>query len=241
MNMETDFLKLVSLNIEKDRHFDRILPFLKKERPDVILLQEVFSKDIPRFEETLQMNSAFAIMKILQVEGNQCPLGVATFSPLSLTAQSAYYRGTPETLPIVPEGNPTNTNQVILETTVLKNQKKYRLINTHFTWTPDGQDTPLQHQDLHGLLKLLSQLPDFILCGDFNAPRGRVIFDTIASQYKDNIPSHIITTIDKNLHRAGDLQLVVDGLFSTPQYRVESVKLFDGLSDHYAISAKIFL
>jgi len=180
-------------------------------------------------------------MKILLVEGKQCPLGVAAFSPLSMTAQSAYYRGTTETIPIIPEGNPTNTNQVILETTVLKNQKEYRLINTHFTWTPDGQDTPLQHQDLKNLMQLLQQFPDFILCGDFNAPRGRVIFDAIASKYKDNIPSHITTTIDKNLHRAGDLQLVVDGLFSTPKYHVESVELFDGLSDHYAISAKIFL
>jgi len=56
--MHTDFLKLISLNIEKDRHFDLILPFLKKHQPDVILLQEVFSKDIPKIEEALQMKSA---------------------------------------------------------------------------------------------------------------------------------------------------------------------------------------
>lgn len=89
------------------------------------------------------------------------------------------------------------------------------------------------------LLKFLSEIPEFILCGDFNAPRGGIIFDTIASKYKDNIPSEINTTIDKNLHKAGDLKLVVDGLFTTPSYQITSIKIIDSLSDHCAILANI--
>ena len=29
-----------------------------------------------------------------------------------------------------------------------------------------------------------------VLAGDFNAPRGQEMFDTIAQNYKDNIPLH---------------------------------------------------
>ena len=34
-------MKLISLNIELNRHHDLVLPFLKKEKPDVICLQEL--------------------------------------------------------------------------------------------------------------------------------------------------------------------------------------------------------
>jgi hypothetical protein len=79
------------------------------------------------------------------------------------------------------------------------------------------------------------------MCGDFNAPRGRLIFDRIATKYKDNIPPYVTTTIDKNIHHAGDLQLVVDGLFSTSKYEVRSVQVLDGLSDHCAIIGEVFI
>ena len=95
-------------------------------------------------------------------------------------------------------------------------------------------------QDLKVLFELLENIPEFILCGDFNAPRGTAIFDSIAEKYKDNIPQDISTTIDKNLHKAGDLQLVVDGLFTTPEYKVDSIKILDKLSDHCAILATIY-
>jgi len=42
-------VKLISLNIEGDKHLDdKILPFFDKEKPDVLCLQEVFAKDIQK-------------------------------------------------------------------------------------------------------------------------------------------------------------------------------------------------
>ena len=42
-------MKLISLNIEGDKHLDdKILPFFDKEKPDVLCLQEVFAKDIQK-------------------------------------------------------------------------------------------------------------------------------------------------------------------------------------------------
>ncbi|MBP6950894.1 MAG: endonuclease/exonuclease/phosphatase family protein [Alphaproteobacteria bacterium] len=242
MNLPNSYLNIFSLNIEKDNHFSRIIPFFQQKKPDVILLQEVFLEDIPFLEKELRMKSTFVPMKTLVYKEDQKTLGVATFSALPVKkAYHTYYFGTDENLPIGPEGNPFNTARAILVTEIVKDNKTNRLINTHFTWTPDGTDSDQQHQDLQNLLQLLAEIPSFILCGDFNAPRGKVIFNKIAAKYKDNIPSHIKTTIDKTLHRAGDLQIVVDGLFSTPNYSVKSVEVLEGLSDHCAISAKVFL
>ncbi len=238
--LHPSFLKIVSLNIELDRHLDRILPFLKKEQPDVILMQEVLAKDISIFEETLGMKSIFTGLKLLLHEGTVHEEKLVTFSALPIVkSYSAYYRGDGQHLPLIQEGEAANMDRAILVVEVIKNNKQYCLVNTHFTWTPDGQPSEQQHQDLEALFQLLAPLPPFILCGDFNAPRGGPIFDAIGSRYKDNIPSDVTTTIDKNLHSAGDLQLVVDGVFSTPQYHIESVKLFDNLSDHWAIVTKV--
>jgi len=241
ISMPDNYLKIISLNIEQDKHLLNIIPFLQQQKSDVILLQEVFLDNLSFFEKELGMKGIFSVMKILTYKDRQRPWGIATFSALPMAKNfRTYYYGAHKIPPIGPEGDPLKIARCILLTEFLKENKSYCFANTHFTWTPDGQDSPQQHKDLKDLFQLLSQLSEFILCGDFNAPRGRIIFDKIASKYKDNIPSHITTTIDKNLHRTGDLQLVVDGLFSTPQYQVESVEIFDGLSDHCAILAKIF-
>ena len=230
-------LNIASVNIEQDRHFDRVMPFLKKQQPDVILLQEVLSKDIAYFENSLKMNSHYAALNNYD-DGTQH--GILTLSnyPL-LKTQVAYYRGDGANLPLLKRGQPEKMARAILVTEIIKENQRYCLINTHFTWSPNGQPSALQNEDINILMRLLSEIPEFVFCGDFNAPRGTAIFDKIASKYKDNIPLHINTTIDKNLHKAGGLKLVVDGIFSTSAYQINSVEIVDSISDHCAILAKI--
>lgn len=230
-------LNIVSVNIEKDRHFDRLMPFLKKQKPDVILLQEVLSKDIAYFEKSLEMESHYAA---LNRYADSTQLGILTLSNYPLLKTCAmYYRGDGDNLPLLEHAEPEKMARAILVTEIIKENQRYCLINTHFTWSPNGQPSALQNEDINILMQLLSEIPEFVFCGDFNAPRGTAIFDKIASKYKDNIPLHINTTIDKNLHKAGGLKLVVDGIFSTSAYQINSVEIVDSISDHCAILAKI--
>lgn len=97
----------------------------------------------------------------------------------------------------------------------------------------------MQQRLLPKLLETLGSFPELILAGDFNAPRGGEVFGTIAARYKDNIPPEYKTSIDGGLHRAGKLEYMVDGLFTTPQYIASKVRLIDGVSDHMAIVAEI--
>lgn len=240
--MSSSYLKLICLNIEIDKHFDRILPFFEREKPDVVLLQEVLQKDIPLLENTLNMKSHFTPVAQFEWQGSLQIEVQAIFTHLPLLGSSVeYYRGHKDFPPLIELGHGAGEfmARALSVIQVAKEGKHYRLAMTHFTWTPDGKPSAKQIHDIERLFDLLSPFPDIILCGDFNAPRGRVIFEKLAARFKDNIPLHITTTIDKNWHRDGDLQLVVDGLFTTPHYSVESIKIVDNVSDHCAIVANV--
>jgi endonuclease/exonuclease/phosphatase family metal-dependent hydrolase len=239
--MQSTSLKIISLNIEQDRHIERIIPFFKEHRCDAILLQEVLEKDILYLEENTGMSSIFTPLKYLYDNTREELLGMLTLSNLPLFKnETTYYVGSGSEIPRLRWGDPaTSMPRAVLLTEFIKENQRYCLLNTHFTWVSDGKPNEQQHKDLIGLLRILSKSPEFILCGDFNSPRGTAIFDTISGKYKDNIPLNITSTIDKNLHKAGDLNLVVDGIFTTPKYEVESIKIMDNLSDHCAILAQI--
>lgn len=115
----------------------------------------------------------------------------------------------------------------------------YRCVTTHFPVTKEGESTPHQLEILTPLFNELDKLGDFVLCGDFNAPRGNETFRRISEKYKDNIPEKYITSLDQNIHRVKGLMFMVDGLFTTNGYFAKDVSLVDGVSDHMAIVGTI--
>lgn len=239
-------IRLISLNIEGDNHYDKIFPFFEKEKPDVICLQEVFAVDLPLFEEKLGMVSHHLAQSSIVRENPyrlavKGPTGVAILTNLNiLDVQKLYYVKHAET---PPEGGsePNSGNRPLLVVDVTKEEMTYRVITTHFTWAPDGGVSDLQRDNVQKMFAQLDRLGEFILTGDFNAPRGQEIFDAIASRYTDNIPSEVTTTLDPSLHRAGNVlqPLVVDGLFTTPSYTAKLVRVVKGVSDHCGIVGTI--
>lgn len=236
-------IKLVSLNIELNRHLDLVLPFLKKEEADVLLLQEVLERDLEKISQFLKMQAIFTpLCKLAWEEFGDSPptLGIATLTRLKVeSSEISYYSGSRETLPILLQNQAHRMSRAHIKIVVEKKGDQFCLVNTHFTWTPNGQPNARQRRDLRKMLNLLKDTPELILCGDFNAPRGREIFDQLGKVYKDNISPSITTTIDQNLHRVKGLQLVVDGLFTTKGYQVQDVEVVDGVSDHCAIVANV--
>ncbi len=242
-------IKLISLNIELDRHLDSVIPFLQSECPDIACLQEVREKDTPALEAALGMESRFVAICIsdtrLADDGSlvvdeelmrEGPEGITLFTALPVRAsRTDYYRGEKDRVPCWSEG----PRGVLLSATFEKMGVSYTVGTTHFTWTPDGEADEAQRRDARALLELLAQFPDLALCGDFNAPRGREIWRMFASRYSDNIPSEYQSSLDPALHRAGHLQRMVDGLFTSPHYRARHVRLQCGLSDHCAVVAEV--
>lgn len=248
---EQNCLKLISLNIELDRHLDTVLPFLQEERADVICLQEVRERNLAVLEKGLHMKGFFVPTCIPDVERvvdkgatgegklvvseelvKKGPEGIALFTGIPVhSTHTDYYHKMSEEVPRWSVGH----NRVLFSAIVEKGGKNYTVGTTHFTWTPDGEKSPEQERDMEKLLEILARFPDIVFCGDFNAPRGREMWAKLAERYKDNIPAEYRSSLDPTLHRVGHFERMVDGLFSTPEYRVFDVRFVEGVSDHKAV------
>lgn len=241
-------MKLISLNIELNRHYKTVLDFIKKEIPDVICFQELLEDDFEYFKKEFAMEGVFRVCSLVKplvhtdIAGKR--QGVAIFSKKIINSGSIFYEGSEENL-CVPTGDNTKDQNIYKNRSLVWaeiediNKKTYKYITTHLPATRKGESSPYQLEVLDLLLKELNSFSEFVLCGDMNAPRGKETFSRLESKYKDNIPKEYKTSIDQKLHRAKGLQLMVDGLFTTPKYKTSKVRLVDGISDHMAIVAEI--
>jgi len=241
-------MKLISLNIEVNRHYDTVLNFLKKEKADVICLQELLENDFPRFKKELGMEGVFKEFNYVNYKNdnniNGQKHGVAIFSKDIIDSGYIFYFGKEDNLLKSFKdylSNENNKKNSVLVWAEIKNSagETFRFISTHLPVTKEGESSIYQLQVVDALLKTLDSIPEFILCGDMNAPRGKESFSRLAKRYKDNIPLEYKTSIDQKLHRVKGIMFVVDGLFTTPSYDTLNVKLVDGVSDHMAIVADI--
>ncbi|PIZ29570.1 MAG: hypothetical protein COY40_06655 [Alphaproteobacteria bacterium CG_4_10_14_0_8_um_filter_53_9] len=248
-NKEDKKMKLACVNIERSKHLDRVEAFLRREDADVVCLQEVCEHDLPFFEDFFGGNFVWApIAKAIWPEKEaEQTVGVALGSKHGLTdIRVGYYVGSDDPIPTetwVGEGDDRNivhdsVSRALVAATILG----MRVGTTHGTWTKNGDSTPEQMADYARLLELVAEDDgdggEMVLCGDFNAPRGRAAWGLLASALKDNIPPEVTTSIDKDLHRAGDLGLMVDGVFTTTGYTA-TVHMVGGVSDHVAMAAEV--
>ncbi len=231
-------LRLAQLNIEGSKHLDLILPFLKDEQVEVLCVQEIFKGDIERFEKELHMTCVFGSMSLQDDDIR----GVAIMSTHPIHPHSdERYGGAPDgPIPVSYERGTIeskyNTQRfTLLMCDIEKDGQTLRVGTTHFPVTKHAEVTDFQRTDMRALLSLLEGKSEFMLCGDFNTLRGGEIFSMLSERYIDNIPSEYTSTLDPVLHRAGPLEYVVDGYFSTHGLRVKSVTRYSGVSDHCAL------
>ncbi|MEK7132630.1 MAG: endonuclease/exonuclease/phosphatase family protein [Patescibacteria group bacterium] len=224
------------------KHLDIVIPFLIREAPDVVCIQELLEDDISKFENALGGLAHFAPrQKFITPNGLQV-IGIALLSRLpAVEIYQKYYVGGENHIVAYDTTSEKTRHETescaVLFGTFEKDGTEFKIGTTHFTWCPDGMATDFQREDMRKLLDILQSFGELILTGDFNAPRGGEIFSMLADKYKDNIPEQYMTSIDGNLHRAGQLNLMVDGLFSTPEYEVSNVQMIRGVSDHCALLA----
>lgn len=250
-------MKLISLNIEGNKHLDRVLSFLESEPTDVLSVQEIFERDAVMLSKHLGMEYAFSPMLLAQYKREEGepwePFGIGIFSrlPMRNIQSEAYWSPKPE----LQQFNRTNVHtkreterHVLLSAEISVGDKIYTVANTHLTWTPNGVSNEYQEIDAKNLLTLLEKIPEVILCGDFNMPRHyNALYEAFAKRYTDAIPASYVSSIDLTLHRAGSdptqapnlARFMVDYIFLTSHYSADNVRLEKGISDHMAVVADI--
>ena len=234
-------IKLLTLNIEGSKHLDLVIPFIKKEKPEVVCLQEVFEIDFPRIKKELEIGGQFFPTTNKdnpkytdQPNGYE---GIAFFTNLEHTSiKSHCYSGKGY---IQSFKDAESREYTLVYSIVNKDGKDYTIGTTHFTWTPDGKQTKQQLDDLKKLINFIDRFNSLILCGDFNAPRGGETFSNFTKHLKDNLPKNITSTIDIKIHNKVKKDMAVDNIFSKGAYNVSNVKVIDGVRDHKAIIGEI--
>lgn len=236
-------LRVISVNIEYDKHLDKVLPFLKSEQWDVLFVNELLETDISKFVNSFNTNCFFVPMMRYQRPYGMIPFGHGVFSRVPIICREVQYAGPLGEIVDFIEGSEedrykTQKNFLIIAE-VNSGGVTYKLGLTHFPWTPDGEANSVQRSCAKTLLEAVEREGDMALFGDFNAPRGKEIFSMFSEKLKDNIPAHYKTSVDGNLHRAGQLMYMVDGCFTTEGYVASDVSLRFGVSDHAAVLATI--
>lgn len=236
-------LKLLTLNIEHDRHLDRVAQAIATHLPDIVCLQEVFEKDCARLAAVGDYDVKYAISALMPEgsKGNTSPRswGIAVLTRGLVHRQTLTYYSDDPRIRIFKQSN--DPRRLVLMTELEHEGRFYRIGTTHFTWSRNGQATDDQREDFARLKQVLLSYPHYVLCGDFNSPRGRELFARFTDELSlvDHLPVDVKSTLDPKFHRVPALELAVDTVFSTPDYRITQVEVLDGLSDHKGILARI--
>ncbi|HEY7086012.1 MAG TPA: endonuclease/exonuclease/phosphatase family protein [Hyphomicrobiaceae bacterium] len=237
-------LVLACINIERSKHLSRVVPFLRRHAADVTCLQEVVADDVDLLGELAGYPHRFFIpMCRFPDPGGARAIGLAILSqrPFASSEVIGYAGGGTgrDVLDRSSEEARFRTNRYSVGLVAIDcNGLSFTIATTHFPWSDHARTLDFQRTACDRLLELLDDR-SLILCGDFNAPRGKEIFGRLAARWTDHVPATHTTSLDPVLHRAGSLQLMVDGVFSTPDYDVSGVTLHQGVSDHCAITAQI--
>jgi len=237
-------LALACINIERSKHLSRVGAFLRGHAPDVTCLQEVVADDVDLLGEQVGYPHRFFIPMCRFPEPSGArPIGIAILSRQAFTSsEEIRYAGGGNGGDVLDRSSEearfrTNRYSVGLVAIALHGLS-FTIATTHFPWSDHARTLDFQRSACDRLLDLLSDR-SLVLCGDFNAPRSKEIFSRLAARWTDHVPSTYTTSLDPDLHRAGSLQLMVDGVFSTPDYDMGAVTLHQGVSDHCAITAQI--
>lgn len=236
-------VKILSVNIEGDKHLKEVLTLLKREHADIVCLQEVFQQDYHQLRRDLHLSGTFVAIAQINTGGppgfNRRGLfGIALLCKRSARFGYTYYvkhRG--QKVPAY-NGKPNAGHRALLYLRLTN--PDLTVATTHFTWSAKGRTTHMQRRELNSLFRVLERVRPTVLCGDFNAPRGGEIFDQLSTRFVDQIPKKITTTLDPTLHYSkGVDDVVVDGFFTDKNIRVDEIRLVHGVSDHQAIVATV--
>lgn len=236
-------MRLVSLNVERSVHLHRFVPFLAEFAPDVACLQELNAGDIDTIRTATGLEHCHFVAMGRILPQDKHPFGVAILSRHALhDAGTIVYAGGGNGEMVAErssaESRVATLRYAVAHAHIAAGGIEAKVATTHFPWTDGGKASDFQHRAVDRLLDAMGRDP-VIFCGDLNAPRGGPIFDRLARHWTDWIPSDAKTSIDPLLHRAGALQFMVDGLFTTPEFAANNVQLHTGVSDHQAITATV--
>lgn len=238
-------ISLLSLNVEARKHLDRWIPFVKNVSPDIVLLQEITVSDIPKVEDALGHRCWFTPMEVIEspspllAGGSSTTAGIAIVSKYALIENSSHYYYKDSSEPSADPKDPSKSPRALQVARFIAGGRKFAIGTTHFTWSAEGENSPLQWATFRDLLSTTNRYNDILISGDFNVPATTPLFESFKQHFKSWIPDSCTSTLDPELFRKPWIELRIDHLLSTSHYQCSNVQLITGLSDHKGILTEV--
>ena len=243
-------LKVITLNVWLFRFFDKIVDFLEKEKPDIVLLQEatsgtdqIFDRGLTNGVERLrevfpEYESVFHPIRTYQYDNFKMWMGCMILSRYPILSTNAHYYY--EQLETVTNNNYNNTNFPGLLLTAKLNGIDLQVHTTHFLWSMHPDITDRQRGAVKNLLGLLEKNNRCIIGGDFNITDDSEIYKTLSRSLISDRPTDVKRTLHPEIHPIGTSKnLAVDFIFHKGKsiIKLESYVPEVPVSDHLPVVA----
>lgn len=251
---------LLHINIQKKNHIENIRVLLTEKMPDFVCMMEVSSDDIKKFAEEFNYHYVHA-PKFISKETNEGEgQGILSKRTLKNVRKQRYDNNKKSIVPmffqtIFSKAKPKRPkeqflfNETLLSAEVsLDSEKTLTIATTHFPVSDHSSPGLNEHElyDIESLeyvenirnyfdrfLTLIKKLKSpLIFTADLNNPRGDFIYDQLAHELVDQIPLEINSSIDPELHRVKNLQLMVDTIMTSENLEKINLEVIEGVSDH---------
>lgn len=258
-------LKLLHLNVERDNHLEKIYALIGQTQPDVICLQEAFDSTIDHLKVDFPYYVS-APRFYIDNGVERYSDGAVVMSRIPISDSRLVRYGYTDMVPVFENEDvfycekkrrPIESFDFLYALACIEiviNNKPITIATTHFPAIDRASlgrfdNVFEEHYGFNYLLGMRNIYGSFIdtmkgisgpviFTADFNNPRGEYLYDNLAHELVDHVPSEVSSTIDPQLHKVAGLSLVVDTVMATPDVTLENVELVQGVSDHKAIVAE---
>lgn len=254
--MEKQSIKFMTVNILNGGKFmENLVPFLKQESPDIVVMQEVYNgKDerLPLRERsfsylTKELGFPHAVFSPLFYDTStekNVDVGNAILSKFPLDGSSMIFFDNGYG-PFDVEGTHdfTNIQSGIQKTTAVINGKNVVIGNVHGIWGLDGGDSDRRLRMSQIIADQIKDEEYVILAGDFNLKPGTQTIANIEKHLISVFKEELVSTFNmKHKKNPGYATAVVDMIFISSNIRIiEHVCPQVDVSDHYPLIANLEL
>lgn len=249
-------IKILTLNIWGGELLDRVINFIRKEDPDIALLQEVNNG-------MDSLNSKFKSIDILRKElgfpycsfeplfldirsGNKIPQGNAIFSRFPIGNQKAIFFDIPFGEFNLEEiksnlGKNQFLSMGMLKTDVNVNSRNINSYSVHGIWGFDGEDSARRLKMSKIIVEEIKNRKDVILAGDFNLKPSTKTIKNIEGYLQNVFGKELIRTFNmKHKKLPGYATAAVDMIFVSKHFKVINHYMPNvDVSDHMPLVCEI--
>jgi endonuclease/exonuclease/phosphatase (EEP) superfamily protein YafD len=258
-------MKILHLNIERDKHLDKLVRLIERETPDVICLEEAIDIDIEKIAARFKYYFVHAPLVELHTGGFEGSVIMSKFIILDIRRQ--HYGDNKTVAPRINinkaginHGNRPKDGLMYLFTLLSIKIKDdtgqvWNVATTHcpavehttpglidhtFDEMKDVQKVVQDGLYLERLTEMVRHLPTpLIFTADLNASRGEYAYNVLAHELVDIVPRKIDSTIDPKQHQPIDFKSVIDTIMVSNEIELKRIQVLEGVSNHKALLAEL--